>query len=459
MNRKLLVALAILWPVAASAQTSVVPPSENPHHVRWANLVGDCDPATELCCLRQVGCALLVGSGFIDTGEGTAFNRMRTFHAFLRSLENSWQIEACPREVQLAYYFYRPAAEEGPQAVGNLLSMPADTLLGLFESFEVVAEALGPDVWPAGALCPEPPSAPEAEIVDPDLKEAVRLSQEAGRAHEQGRLAEARELRSEAADLYEAEGDLVALAAELTQLVLLADAQRDHEAASEFGRRAAELYEKLEMPAELAMAHLMNGASFAEQALFRKACGELTRARELFESLESSEIEKVAQIEDFAGCSLPPEALVIREKIARAGAESGAGEYAKAAQTYGEAVKLAEEALGKFEGATIESLAGLHGSHAYVLIFARQFEAAEAAARQGLSLDPSQTWIYTNLAHALMFQGKLDPARALYAKYTGTSMPDERLWEEVIRDDFEELREAGLTDDLMDEVLERFGAP
>ncbi len=526
----------MLGAIPTAAQTTIAP-SQNPYHLQWATSVGDCDPATEICCLRQIGCALKIGSSFINTSEGTAFNRLRVFHAFIRSLKSSWKVETCPREVQLAYHFYLPASEEGPRAIGKLLSMPTDTLLELFESIELVAEGLGPDVWPAEELCPELPGSSEAEAPDPQLEEAVRLSQEAGLAHEQGEVAraerlfreslamhreanrepyvaavlfalgivvhgreawaeaealyrealaierhlgqlgrtatlltnlatvrhaqaeisEARELRLEAVSLYEETGNLVALAAELTQLVLLADAQRDHETASEFGLRAAGLYEKLEMPAELAMAHLMNGASFAERSLLREACGQLTRSRELYESLGSAEIEKVAQIEAFAGCGLSPEARAIGESVARAEAARAAGEHAKAAQIFGGAVKQAEEALGKFDEATIESLASLHGNHAYFLLFARQFQTAETAANQGLSLDSSQTWIYTNLAHALMLEGQVDEARTLYAKYVGTLLNDGRLWEDAVIEDFELLRKAGLSHDLMNEVLEYFG--
>jgi hypothetical protein len=58
-----------------------------------------------------------------------------------------------------------------------------------------------------------------------------------------------------------------------------------------------------------------------------------------------------------------------------------------------------------------------------------------------------------------MFLGRVDEARALYLRYRGEkNVHDEKPWESVVLEDFTELRKAGLTHPLMDEIKERFVA-
>ena len=59
-------------------------------------------------------------------------------------------------------------------------------------------------------------------------------------------------------------------------------------------------------------------------------------------------------------------------------------------------------------------LAGQYGSLSWYHLFTRQFPQAEAAARKGLSLDDSATWIHTNLASALLFQDRFEEAEEIY---------------------------------------------
>jgi hypothetical protein len=68
---------------------------------------------------------------------------------------------------------------------------------------------------------------------------------------------------------------------------------------------------------------------------------------------------------------------------------------------------------------------------------ARQFASALESAEQTISLAPGMIWLYSNRAHALMFLGRSDEARALYLQYR---------------------RKAGLTHPLMDEIEKRFTA-
>jgi hypothetical protein len=67
--------------------------------------------------------------------------------------------------------------------------------------------------------------------------------------------------------------------------------------------------------------------------------------------------------------------------------------------------------------------------------------------------------IYTNRAHALMFLGRVEEARALYLQYRGRkNVLGEKPWDAIVLEDFAELRQAGLTHPLMDEIEKAFTA-
>jgi hypothetical protein len=57
-----------------------------------------------------------------------------------------------------------------------------------------------------------------------------------------------------------------------------------------------------------------------------------------------------------------------------------------------------------------------------------------------------------------MFLNRVDEARALYLRYRGQKAHenDDELWEAAILGDFAELRKAGLTHPLMDEIEKKF---
>ena len=59
----------------------------------------------------------------------------------------------------------------------------------------------------------------------------------------------------------------------------------------------------------------------------------------------------------------------------------------------------------------------------------------------------------TNKAHALLFLGRTREARALYLRYKGQRADkDAKLWEEVIREDFEALKKRGVSHRRMAEI-------
>jgi hypothetical protein len=65
----------------------------------------------------------------------------------------------------------------------------------------------------------------------------------------------------------------------------------------------------------------------------------------------------------------------------------------------------------------------------------------------------------SNVADALMFLGRVQSARALYLKYRGEKdVQGHNSWGTAILNDFEEIRKAGLTHLLMDEIERLFRA-
>jgi tetratricopeptide (TPR) repeat protein len=101
------------------------------------------------------------------------------------------------------------------------------------------------------------------------------------------------------------------------------------------------------------------------------------------------------------------------------------------------------------------------GGIAYRFVLDRNFAIALECADQAISLAPAQIWFYSNRAHALMFLGRDDEARAIYLRYRGeqhASADKSKSWEAAVLDDFAELRQAKLTHPLMDEIEALFAS-
>ena len=77
------------------------------------------------------------------------------------------------------------------------------------------------------------------------------------------------------------------------------------------------------------------------------------------------------------------------------------------------------------------------GSQSFYALFAKQYAEAAQYAREGLAVDSTQHWIASNLAAALLFQGKTAEAETLYRQYKG-ELKDSFL------DDFRQFAEAGV---------------
>ena len=56
----------------------------------------------------------------------------------------------------------------------------------------------------------------------------------------------------------------------------------------------------------------------------------------------------------------------------------------------------------------------------YYFVMAGNFEQALAISNEVTAMAPDKVWLHTNHAHALMFVGRIEEARALYLTYRGT---------------------------------------
>jgi TIR domain-containing protein len=83
--------------------------------------------------------------------------------------------------------------------------------------------------------------------------------------------------------------------------------------------------------------------------------------------------------------------------------------------------------------------------------FSRSIKVSDAAIRA----TPEKKWLYANRAHALMFLGRAQEARNIYLKFMGEKVLDEKTWNEIVIDNFQQFSQRGLANPLMPELIER----
>ena len=96
------------------------------------------------------------------------------------------------------------------------------------------------------------------------------------------------------------------------------------------------------------------------------------------------------------------------------------------------------------------------GGLAFRFVLERDFATGLDAVDRATSLAPDKIWLYAIRAHALMFLGRIEEARSLFLKYRDQDNVEGKSWKTGILDDFAELREAGLTNPLIDEIQKIF---
>jgi predicted Zn-dependent protease len=84
------------------------------------------------------------------------------------------------------------------------------------------------------------------------------------------------------------------------------------------------------------------------------------------------------------------------------------------------------------------------GGASYYALLLNKFSEAEQYALSGLITDSSQTWVFTNLAPAYLYQGKWEQAKAIYERlkdqYNG-----KELFKSAFLQDLKDLEAAGIT--------------
>ena len=89
-------------------------------------------------------------------------------------------------------------------------------------------------------------------------------------------------------------------------------------------------------------------------------------------------------------------------------------------------------------------IATKYGSMAWYQLFDQQFAAAEQSARAGLEKDPAAEWINTNLALALLYQGKWQEAKQVYESLKDKAYGDST-YKNTFLEDLDALEKEGIT--------------
>ena len=95
---------------------------------------------------------------------------------------------------------------------------------------------------------------------------------------------------------------------------------------------------------------------------------------------------------------------------------------------------------------------------AWYAVLAKDFTKALTAADRAHTLFPNNLMIETNRAHALMFIGHGEEAKALHLAHKGEVFKSQnQLWEQSIAEDFANFRKAGLTSPMMADIEKELG--
>jgi TPR repeat protein len=169
-------------------------------------------------------------------------------------------------------------------------------------------------------------------------------------------------------------------------------------------------------------------------------------------SVKAREWYEKAAVQGNASAKIALEGLPIRE--------------AEAAGRYAEALRLEEAFAAKVEAGETkrdgkpgrQTASELNWLLWYALV-AKEFTKALTVADRAHALFPNNLAIESARAHALMFMGRGDEAKALYLAHEGERVSDQdnKLWERVIGEDFAELRKADVTHPMMADVEKELG--
>jgi tetratricopeptide (TPR) repeat protein len=141
---------------------------------------------------------------------------------------------------------------------------------------------------------------------------------------------------------------------------------------------------------------------------------------------------------------------------------SAQGQYEDALASYRDGLAIAKALVARSPGnslwkSDLQFSVNRIGSIAYNLVLVHEFAPALGAADDALATSPDLIWPQKNRAHALMFLGRTDDARALYLQFQkAEDVLSGKSWTALVLDNFAEFRKAGLTSPLMDEIEKMF---
>jgi tetratricopeptide (TPR) repeat protein len=135
----------------------------------------------------------------------------------------------------------------------------------------------------------------------------------------------------------------------------------------------------------------------------------------------------------------------------------GQGKYADALAVQRVVTANTEKAEKVAAGNPGKGTASALGALAGYALFAREFDEALAASERGLAIAPELLWIEVNRAHALLFIGRLDEARAIYFAHKGKRFSGSTTWEDRVADNFAALQKAGIEHAAFEEIATALG--
>ena len=98
------------------------------------------------------------------------------------------------------------------------------------------------------------------------------------------------------------------------------------------------------------------------------------------------------------------------------------------------------------------------GAGSWYALLSNQAQQSADLAEAALKLDPSKSWIDVNRAHAYLFLGRYDDAKAIYLKQKDArNAASGRITPDIIRDDFALFRKLGLSTDAMERMAKDLG--
>jgi hypothetical protein len=136
------------------------------------------------------------------------------------------------------------------------------------------------------------------------------------------------------------------------------------------------------------------------------------------------------------------------------------GKHAEALATQRSLVAKVEQAEQAEAGRPGQKTAEVLGHLAWYALLARSNNEALVASQRAITLAPERLWIETNRAHALLLTGRPAEASKLYLAHRRKRVFDQsdKLWEDVIAEDFDALRAAGIQHPEFVKVISALGA-